>query len=237
MASHNSYTPSAPAIPESYEPEDYRYPQRHGTSPPTTSLYGQQRPRPHPVPSHVYGGYSSFQPGTHTDVIRSFQAVDRDGSGYIEEKELQQALSSQYQRFSLRTIRLLMFLFKNPSDPLRIGPREFAALWSCLGEWRAIFQKFDKDRSGKIDMLELRDAFYSLGCVIPSSVLQVLISKYDDGSGRSIELNFDSFIECGMIIKGLTEKFKEKDTRRTGSATFTYDSFMSVVIPFLLAYD
>lgn len=48
--------------------------------------------------------------------------VDRDRSGFVEEKELQQALSSGYQRFSLRTIRLLIFLFKNPSEYFpRIG--------------------------------------------------------------------------------------------------------------------
>jgi len=66
-------------------------------------------------------GQSEFPPGTHPDVIRSFQMVDRDRSGFIDENELQQALSSTYQRFCLRTIRLLMFLFKNPRDPLRIG--------------------------------------------------------------------------------------------------------------------
>lgn len=161
--------------------------------------------------------------------------VDRDRSGYIDEIELQQALSSGYQRFSLRTIRLLMFLFKNPSSPLGIGPNEFAALWSCLGQWRAIFERFDRDRSGKIDSMELKDALYSFGYAVPPSVLQVLISKYDDRSGRRVELNFDSFVECGMIVKGLTEKFKEKDPRYTGSATLTYDAFLSMIIPFLVA--
>lgn len=43
--------------------------------------------------------------------------------------------------------------------------------------------------------MELRDALYSLGYAIPPSVLQVLISKYDNGSGRKVELNFDSFVE------------------------------------------
>ena len=60
---------------------------------------------------------------------------------------------------------------------------------------QGIFERYDKDRSGKIDLFELRDALYSLGFAIPSSVLQVLIAKYDDGSGRRIELNFDSFVE------------------------------------------
>lgn len=163
--------------------------------------------------------------------------VDRDRSGFIDDKELREALSSGYHRFHIRTVRLLIFLFKNPRDSLRIGPKEFAALWTCLGQWRGIFERYDRDRSGKIDLFELRDALYGLGFAIPSSVLQVLISKYDDGSGRKIELDFDSFVECGMIVKGLTEKFKEKDSRYTGRATFNYDEFMSLVIPFLVSYD
>ncbi|XAR60143.1 hypothetical protein NMG60_11033395 [Bertholletia excelsa] len=219
--SHASYSPSAPPEPEP-----------HGLArpyPPPPSYYSQSG---YGSNSH---GYQDFPPGTHPDVIRSFQMVDKDRSGFIDELELQQALSSGYQRFNLRTIRLLMFLFKNPNDPLRIGPKEFAALWSCIGQWRAIFERFDRDRSGKIDAFELRDALYSLGYATPASVLQVLISKYDDRSGRKVELNFDSFVECGMIVKGLTEKFKEKDPRYTGSARLTYDTFMSMIIPFLVS--
>ncbi|KAI3823303.1 hypothetical protein L1987_04738 [Smallanthus sonchifolius] len=161
--------------------------------------------------------------------------VDLDRSGFIDAKELQRALNSGYQKFSIRTIRLLMFQFRNPNDPFRTGPKEFADLWSCLGQWRAIFERFDRDRSGKIDAAELRDALYSLGYAVPPSVLQLLISKYDDQSGRRVDLSFDSFVECGMIVKGLTEKFKEKDTRYTGSATLSYETFMMMVIPFLAA--
>ena len=36
-------------------------------------------------------------------------------------------------------------------------------------------------------------------------------------------------------LQGLTEKFKEKDTGYSGSATFTYESFMLTVLPFLIA--
>ncbi|KAB1200631.1 putative calcium-binding protein CML48 [Morella rubra] len=174
-------------------------------------------------------GYSEFPPGTHADVIRSFQMVDRDGSGFIDENELQQALSSTYQRFSLKTIRLLMFLFKNPRDPLRIG--EFFNLIVT------IFERYDKDRSGKIDLFELRDALYGIGYAVPASVLKLLLSMYDNGSGRKVELTFDSFVECGMIVKGLTEKFKEKDPKYSGSATLSYDTFMTMVLPFIVSYD
>ena len=69
---------------------------------------------------------------------------------------------------------------------------EFLVLDSHL---QAIFQRYDKDRSGKIDSFELRDALYGIGYAIPASILQLLVSKYDDGSGRRVELNFDSFVE------------------------------------------
>ncbi|GAU22389.1 hypothetical protein TSUD_107180, partial [Trifolium subterraneum] len=91
-----------------------------------------------------------------------------------------------------------------------------------------IFERYDKDRSGKIDPLELRDALYGIGYAVPASVLQLLLSKYSDGSNRRVELGFDSFVECGMIIKGLTDKFKDKDKRYSGSATLSYDDFMSM---------
>ncbi|KAG1331693.1 putative calcium-binding protein CML48 [Cocos nucifera] len=175
-----------------------------------------------------------FPPGTAPEIIHSFQAVDRDRSGFIDEYELQAALSSGYQRFSLRTIRLLMFLFQNPNNPSKMGPAEFSALWNCIGQWRGIFDRFDRDRSGKIDSMELREALLSLGYAVPPSVIQVLISNYADGKTGKGALNFDNFVECGMIVKGLTEKFKEKDTRYAGSATLTYDTFMSMVIPFIV---
>ncbi|CAN4119214.1 unnamed protein product [Withania somnifera] len=210
-----SYSPSAP--PFTYTP--------YGLG----SSYGYYQNTPN---------YASFfPPGTDPQVIQSFQMVDRDHSGFVEDKELQEALTSGYQRFSLRTIRLLIFLFKNPSEYFpRIGPKEFAALWSCLGQWRSMFERFDRVRSGKIDATELRDALYCLGYMMSPSVLEILISRYTDGSGRRPELCFDSFVECEMVVKGLTEKFKEKDTCYTGCAKLTYDEFMSMILPFIVSY-
>lgn len=121
-----SYAPSAPSLqpgekpytsasPNYYAQQSHSRPAHpHGTPPPNAN-YG------HATSSYGYGYSSDFPPGTNPDVIRSFQMVDRDRSGFIDENELQQALTATYHRFCLRTIRLLMFLFKNPNDPLRIG--------------------------------------------------------------------------------------------------------------------
>lgn len=56
---------------------------------------------------------SIFPPGTDPTVMSCFQMADQDGSGFIDDKELQKALSSYNQSFGLRTVHLLMYLFTN----------------------------------------------------------------------------------------------------------------------------
>ena len=46
-----------------------------------------------------------------------------------------------------------------------------------------------------------------------------------------------SLMHYVTVISGLTDKFKEKDRQYTGSATLSYDTFMSTVIPFLVPYN
>lgn len=64
---------------------------------------------------------SAFPPGTDPNVVACFQLADQDGSGFIDDKELQRALSSYNQSFSLRTVHLLMYHFTN-SNVHKIGP-------------------------------------------------------------------------------------------------------------------
>ncbi|PAN15938.1 hypothetical protein PAHAL_3G021500 [Panicum hallii] len=177
---------------------------------------------------------SAFPPGTDPNVVACFQAADRDGSGMIDDKELQSALSGYNQSFSLRTVHLLMYLFTN-TNVRKIGPKEFTSVFYSLQNWRAIFERFDRDRSGKIDSSELRDALLSLGYSVSPTVLDLLVSKFDKTGGKSRAIEYDNFIECCLTVKGLTEKFKEKDTAYSGSATFTYEAFMLTVLPFLIA--
>ncbi|CAA7019022.1 unnamed protein product [Microthlaspi erraticum] len=229
MAYSNAHAPSAPELPESFghqlnEEGRYSYAYPHGAS-------GQSNQK--------FGSSGMFPPETHPDIVRSFESADRDRSGFLDESELRQALSfSGYDGISHRTIRVLVFIYKSPADSLlRLGPKEYVELWNCLAQWRAKFDRHDRDKSGTMSSLELRDAFYQLGYMIPSSVLQLIISNFDDGTGKTVDLCFDTFLECGMIVKGLTEKFKEKDPGYTGYATLSYDVFMSMVIPFVASYD
>lgn len=67
-----------------------------------------------------------------------------------------------------------------------------------LTKWlllQGIFERFDKDRSGKIDSNELRDALLSLGYAVSPTVLDLLVSKFDKTGGKNKAVEYDNFIE------------------------------------------
>ncbi|XVF07180.1 hypothetical protein REPUB_Repub06bG0116400 [Reevesia pubescens] len=186
--------PSAPysAPPGEKPPKDKYQAQGFGGGPP---VHGGSYP-----PAGGYGSPfaalipSAFPPGTDPNIVACFQMADQDGSGFIDDKELQRALSTYNESFSLRTVRLLMYLFTN-TNTRKIGPKEFTALFYSLQNWRANFEKFDRDRSGKIDTNELREALLSLGFAVSPVVLDLLVSKFDKTGGRNKAIEYDNFIE------------------------------------------
>ncbi|XXG41350.1 hypothetical protein AAC387_Pa01g1828 [Persea americana] len=222
------YGYSAPSAPFEKPPKEGKYQGGHGQA----TAY----PAPPPQFGSPFAALvpSAFPPGTDPTIVACFQVADQDGSGFIDDKELQRALSSYNQSFSLRTVHLLMFSFTN-TNLRKIGPKEFTSLFYSLQNWRAIFERFDRDHSGKIDAPELREALLSLGFSVSPVVLDLLVSKYDRSGSTNKAIEYDNFIECCIVVKGLTEKFKEKDTTYCGSATFTYEAFMLTVLPYLIA--
>lgn len=60
---------------------------------------------------------------------------------------------------------------------------------------QSIFERFDRDRSGKIETHELREALLSLGFAVSPVVLDLLVSKFDKSGGKSRAIEYDNFIE------------------------------------------
>ncbi|KAL2923486.1 putative calcium-binding protein CML49 [Bienertia sinuspersici] len=176
---------------------------------------------------------SSFPPGTDPKVIECYNRIDRDNNGIIDDKELQSVLTNCSHSFSLRTVHLLMFEFTH-SNKRMIGPKEFVPLLKCLQTWRSMFQRFDRDRNGSIDSSELGQALNSLGFCVSPLVVNMLVSKFSkSGYGGRCSLRYDSFIECILTVKGLTETFNAK--AECGKATFYYEEFLVNVLPFIIA--
>lgn len=65
--------------------------------------------------------------------------------------------------------------------------------------FQANFEKFDRDRSGKIDTNELREALMSLGFAVSPVVLDLLVSKFDKSGGKNKAIEYDNFIEYVLV--------------------------------------
>lgn len=179
---------------------------------------------------------SSFPPGTDPKVIECYNRIDRDGNGIIDDMELQSVLSNCNHSFSMRTVHLLMFDFTH-SNKRVIGPKEFLPLLKCLQSWRAMFQRFDRDRNGSIDSSELGQALSSLGYRVSPVIIILLAAKFSKSghhhNSYRCSLQYDSFIECCLTVKGLTETFNAK--AECGKASFCYEEFLLNVLPFIIA--
>ena len=64
---------------------------------------------------------------------------------------------------------------------------------------QSIFERSDKDRSGRIDESELRDALLSLGFSVSPVILDLLVSKFDKSGGKNRAIEYDNFIEYVII--------------------------------------
>ncbi|KAF3775096.1 putative calcium-binding protein [Nymphaea thermarum] len=170
----------------------------------------------------------TFPPGTDQKVIKAFDAVDKDRSGSIDESELRTALTKWNNTFTDRTVRFFMCTFSKDATRSRIGPGEFVALFNSLKRWRDVFCKTDKDRDGVLQVNELRTALNSLGFPVSPQAVNFMIATYIQEK-RSNGVPYDKFIQCCIIVKGLTETFKEQE--RSPS----YELFMQAALMFTAA--
>lgn len=70
------------------------------------------------------------------------------------------------------------------------------AVW--FSKFQAIFEKFDRDRSGKIDANELREALLSLGFSVSPVVLDLLVSKFgNSGVTKTKATDYDNVSKFG----------------------------------------
>nr|AGM20680.1 CAML1 [Populus tomentosa] len=244
------------------QPQQPQQPQPYGSAAPYSSPYGAQ-PQPAapygtaPQPAAAYGAaqpaapyghpYGAPAPAPGTKPPKDKPQASAPG-GYPSAPYGSSPFASLMPSTSLalhlpsrdrpKHRRLLSSRRSGRAKGIRSTVLQFAELESKLLEtlnWRTNFERFDRDRSGKIDPNELREALMSLGFAVSPVVLDLLVSKFDKTGGKNKAIEYDNFIECCLTVKGLTDKFKERDTAYSGSASFTYENFMLTVLPFLIA--
>ena len=105
---------------------------------------------------------------------------------------------------------------------------EFNQLWQYINQWKGVFERYDKDRSGNIDAGELHTAYNEMGFRVSPAFCQLVILRFDRLSKRS--LKFDDFIQTCVMLRSLTDAFRTRDTNFNGVIQVGYEDFMTMAI-------
>lgn len=100
-----------------------------------------------------------------------------------------------------------------------------SSLWGFLAAWRALFDRFDEDKSGHISFEEYSKALVAFGYRLSPSFVDLLYSTYDkSGHGH---MSFDLFVQSCIILKRMTDVFKKYDDDRDGYITLSFEEFLT----------
>lgn len=146
----------------------------------------------------------------------------------VNSYELQKILNMVFRKeirseqFSLDVCRSMVALMDDDHSG-KLGLDEFRALWILVRTWKNVFTAFDKDGSGYLNTFGLRAALGSAGYQVNQHILKALVLRYGNDDGN---IAFEDFIGCAVKLRTMIEVFKEKDTRKIGSAVFTIDEWL-----------
>jgi len=166
-------------------------------------------------------------PGSDT-LKQYFDRVDSNKSGTITPKELQAALvNGNNTEFNMVTINLMINMF----DHDKIGEicfKEFGFLWRYVVDWQNCFKSFDRDKSGSINQAELEEALTSFGYTLSPAVYTLLLRKFDRTKTQAVR--FDDFIQCCLVLHGMTDTFRAEDKDLDGVITISYEKFLTMIL-------
>ncbi|XP_063247232.1 calpain-13-like isoform X2 [Prinia subflava] len=122
----------------------------------------------------------------------------------LNEVILQDEMTSLGGRFSFDSCRGILALMDLNSNG-RLTLQEFGSLWRSLTKYMDIFIKEDRNRSGFLDIAELKNAIQAAGLATTAQLLRLMTLRYGDAAGR---VGFSDFVCCMLRLDTMTHAFQ-----------------------------
>ncbi|KAL0477925.1 Pef1 [Acrasis kona] len=206
-------------------------------------MYGYQPPQTYaptgygvPPPFAVYGQrYTMAPPNVDPNIAIWFQYVDTDRSGYIDVKELTNALShGGWVPFSVEATSAMIRMFSSNGTG-QLNLIEFQHLVTYLNTMKYNFFLVDTDRSGRLDYNEICRVLQQSGYYFDQRILPKLLSKFDRQKVGSVGL--DGYIEICLFMNATKEIFQAHDYQRTGNIFMNYDQFLNASLALQFGFN
>ncbi|XP_060100641.1 calpain-13 [Heteronotia binoei] len=118
-------------------------------------------------------------------------------------KDLMASLGSG-DRFSFDSCRSLLALMDFKANG-RLVLQEFEPLWRYLNKYKELFKKEDENKSGFLDISNLRRVIQMTGLSIDEKLLQLMTVRYGNSSMR---LSFPDFVCCMIRLETMAKAFR-----------------------------
>ncbi|OQV24780.1 putative Peflin [Hypsibius exemplaris] len=132
-----------------------------------------------------------------------FSAVDENNDGFITSEELRQALlNDNWTPFNMDTIKMMLKMFdRNMND--RIEFDEFSGLKRYVQEWKKVFDQYDVDHSGTIDVTEIQAALRWINFTFSLDFCTQLCNRFSAAG----HINLDAFIYACAMINAMSKDY------------------------------
>uniref|UniRef100_A0A8C1SMH6 Calpain-2 catalytic subunit n=1 Tax=Cyprinus carpio TaxID=7962 RepID=A0A8C1SMH6_CYPCA len=124
----------------------------------------------------------------------------------------------QTDGFSLDTCRNMVNLLDKDGSG-KLGMVEFKILWTKIEMYLDIFCKNDKDKSGAMSSMEMREAIGKAGFSLNNPLHQIMVARYSDSS---LNIDFDNFVACMVRLESMFKTFKMLDKDKTGTIELNF---------------
>ena len=173
--------------------------------------------------SHA-GTYS--QPPDEYTLLQHFNAVDANGNGAIDGRELQKALAKSGLAFSLQTIAQLIRLHTPPTNVNgALSFTEYKNVHEFLTNATQSFEHFDESRSGKLNKQEI---FAALGYIgfgdVDETAIKHACKAFDPD--RTNDLGIDQYIGLVLFLTFARKTFGSFDSTGSGRITIDFNQFV-----------
>uniref|UniRef100_A0A671LVM8 Calpain-2 catalytic subunit n=1 Tax=Sinocyclocheilus anshuiensis TaxID=1608454 RepID=A0A671LVM8_9TELE len=163
-------------------------------------------------------------PGEYLIVPSTFEP-NKDGDFCVR------VFSEKQAEFHLDTCRNMVNLLDKDGSG-KLGMVEFKILWTKIEVYLVcfhdVFCKNDKDKSGTMSSMEMREAIVKAGQILcfslNNTLHQIMVARYSD---TNLTIDFDNFVGCIVRLESMFKTFKMLDKDKTGTIDVNYNFYFN----------
>lgn len=126
--------------------------------------------------------------------------------------------------FSLETCRNMVNLLDKDGTG-KLGLLEFKILWTKIELFVDVYSKNDKDQSGTMSSVEMREAIEKAGFSLNNALHQILVARYSESN---LTIDFDNFVACLIRLECMFKAFKVLDKDKNGTVELNMMEWLNI---------